>query len=1021
MGLLCCATKCCGCLVLSQLCALLLPLAVLVALGFAFYTYAIPWGADQIREALALAPDVDIRDLNASFVDANSCSGCVFGSNTQWPMTTTGPRHFLDSQAGGTASVAIATSLAGAAVVSTGSMLWASAMPSAAAALSFSGGFYEMTHIVEQAQFVSMISQLRLEGAPTFLLEFSKGLSWTNFNVVTGDSNHAGSSESTRGHDRDESTRRLGDSSATGAFAAAEAFGPARYAALIGVDVDNLFFYTLGTFAVVIAVLHVLFLVIVLIAGVLTKNKSFGDVARMWYRKIIWAGVLALLLAQYMFAMTGSYFISTGSSGDSANSSGSRYAMGIAALASVVLLALGLGVIVIGKNTDELKDVGTYEHDQRAFSNKYGAYYDEYNFDNRFFFVPRILLAVMTGAIVGVVRDATTQLLCILAITMIYMILLLIRQPNLLRFLYYLGIASVLLKAVLICLMLVVARDDYFPQNVRDNVAYGIIGVNMFIFSLLFLRQAYTIVVKMVIARRHKKYGKENSRLDATDINLESGNASTNRRNYEQVEATPIGHGGVWYDDKQQQQQHNQQQHQQQHNQQQQQQHNQRQQYPTQTSNLSGHSTESSRDCQSDTVPMLASPEAAPVFIRPRGAANPPISRNKQYSFGSSARSADAFQMNNAVPGHSPEPVQEAPIPAYDVLAAYLGTGHSNDEAALGSSRGRFSRSQHSLRSQNAARGHTSTGDLASSRGPPSSRGHSSRGGAAIGKGLSSSGLGSRPSTVTLDAYVSSFSGVDSGASNSSSRRRRNFNREGQQKEVDIDDVNIDADTGNVVDGAPSLGASRVGNPRNGTGSTRGSHAMLNRSYVNFSDSMVSSTSTKPDPTPVPEKPKSAFSAAIGAAGPQRIGGYGSSPQGKMSIFSNESESSVDSGSSSGFTRWSRTAHSVDEESVETNFSEGQSYELGPLGVTMSAFNHRESVDSYGDESKAIFSTSRVDFSRATELGSDDGRYVPRRQHSAASNQSSSNQSFVSAQSDDSAGYYDIDIVRSDVHSTLIL
>ncbi|CAI5729278.1 unnamed protein product [Peronospora destructor] len=184
MKLLCCAAKCCGLIALSHLCALLLSLGLLAALGLFFYTYAIPWGEDQIRQSLNLASHVNIGDLNASYIEANSCSGCVLGSNTQWPTNTTGTRHFLDSMAGSTASSVIATSLASAAVISTGSMLWASAMPSAAAVLSFSGGFYEMTHIVEQAQFAGMISQLRIEGAPAFLLQFSKELSWTNFNLI---------------------------------------------------------------------------------------------------------------------------------------------------------------------------------------------------------------------------------------------------------------------------------------------------------------------------------------------------------------------------------------------------------------------------------------------------------------------------------------------------------------------------------------------------------------------------------------------------------------------------------------------------------------------------------------------------------------------------------------------------------------------------------------------------------------------------------------------------------------------
>ncbi|KAF4322936.1 hypothetical protein BBO99_00003174 [Phytophthora kernoviae] len=469
MGLPRYADKFRGCMAPTQAYGLLVPIGFLVAFAL-FSTYLPPWGKNQIRQALDLSADVDIGNLNASYIAENSCSGCVFGSNTQWPTNTTGTLNFLDSKAGTTASGVIATSLVGAAVIGTGTMLWASAMPSAAAALSFSGGFYEMTHIVEQAQFVGMISQLRIEGAPTFLLQFSKELSWTNFNLIKSS---GGSSSGSGGDDR-----RLADSSSsgTGVVSAADESGPARYATLIGVDDDNLFFYTLITFIVVLAVIHVVYIILVLITGILAKNESLSGVARMWYRKVMWASVLALLLAQYVFSMAGSYLISSGSAGGSTP----RYVLGSAALTAAILFALGLGIVVVGNNKGELKDVGTCEHDQRAFSSKYSVYYGEYNFDNRFFFVPRILLAVLTGAIVGVVHNATTQLKCILGITLVYLILLLIRQPNLLRLRLYIDSVSVFVKVVLISLLLIVARDDSFPQTVRDNVAYGIIAVSDF-------------------------------------------------------------------------------------------------------------------------------------------------------------------------------------------------------------------------------------------------------------------------------------------------------------------------------------------------------------------------------------------------------------------------------------------------------------------------------------------------------------------------------------------------------------
>lgn len=501
--------KCCGCIVLSQLIGILVSLGMLVAFVLLFYLYVIPWGEDQIRDALHLGSDVDIGSLDPSVVAANSCSGCVFGVNTDWPTNTTGALHFLDTSAGPLASGVIATSLAGGAVAGVASMLWASFFPSAASVMSFSSGFYEMTHIIEQAQFISMISQLQIDGAPVFLHEFSREMAWTNFNVPKSITDLV---KSTR-------RRRRLDTSLLSTTASGET-GPKRYAALIGVKPKNLFFYTLLCFAIVLGAIHVLYVIGVVVFSMLSKKESFGQVAAKLYRKVIWACILALLLAQYIFSMAGSFYIYQNA--DSIDDRDKYFVWGTIGLIVMVGFAILFGVLIVSNNKKELEDIGTIAHDQRPFSAKYGAYYDEYNFDNRFFFVPRILLAVSTGAVVGVIQDSTTQLLCILGITVLYLVLLLAREPNLLRFLYYIGITSVFMKIVLVCMMLMLVQDDYFPQEIRDNVAYGIIGVNMFIFFLLFLRQAYTIIHKLVRGCKNKDKARSSSADEV--INLENGN-----------------------------------------------------------------------------------------------------------------------------------------------------------------------------------------------------------------------------------------------------------------------------------------------------------------------------------------------------------------------------------------------------------------------------------------------------------------------------------------------------------------
>lgn len=541
MGLLtsplCCAAQCCGCIILSQLIALLISFGSIILFILFFYFYVLPWGEDKIISELGLPAGTTFDSIDPGIILAQNCSGCIFGTNTDWPTTTTGMLHFLDTSAGTSISTVVATTLVATAAASTGTMLWASIFPSMASALSLPGGFYEMTHILEQAQYIGMIGQLQLRGAPEFLNQFSKELAWTNFNLP--ESVTTTFIPSTR-------RRRLVDIAETGMNAVQPKFdgetGPAKYAKTLGVEPSELFFYTLKLFAAVVVVIHVLYLVVVMVASCLSKKESFGQIAGKWYRKVVWACLLALLLAQYIFAMTGSYYIyentQTGVVKDS------MFAVACALFALVIGFALLFGILVIANNTEELRDIGTIDHDNRAFASKYSAYYDEYNFDNRFFFVPRILLAVGTGIVVGVIQDPTKQLFFILGATFLYLVLVILREPNLLRFLYYIALASVLMKFVLVCLMLVLAQDDFFPQAVRDKVAYAIIGINIFIFFLLFLRQAYLIIYKVVRACKHKGKNTDDSDDDDDRNNRrDMENANRNGR-YERLNSANEAEAG---------------------------------------------------------------------------------------------------------------------------------------------------------------------------------------------------------------------------------------------------------------------------------------------------------------------------------------------------------------------------------------------------------------------------------------------------------------------------------------------
>jgi len=279
---------------------------------------------------------------------------------------------------------------------------------------------------------------------------------------------------------------------------------------MLGVTTEELFFYSLTIFAMVIVAIHLVFITLLLVVGLTCHRGNARQTASLWYNKVIGLCVLVLLMAQYIFAMAGSYLVF--STEDKASA---RYTFGVLLLLLVVGMAIMLGIIVIKRNGDELRDLGTYEHSQRAFSSKYGAYYKEYNFKNRFFFVPRILLAVATGAVVGAVDDPTAQLTCILVLTAVYFTLLMVRAPQLLRVMYYVSLTAVFMKLLLVCLMLLLIHDDYLPQYIRDNVAYGIIAVNMVIYLLLFARQLFSIVHKIVLKWRRGRDHIEDEELES--------------------------------------------------------------------------------------------------------------------------------------------------------------------------------------------------------------------------------------------------------------------------------------------------------------------------------------------------------------------------------------------------------------------------------------------------------------------------------------------------------------------------
>ncbi|KDO20491.1 hypothetical protein SPRG_14009 [Saprolegnia parasitica CBS 223.65] len=67
--------------------------------------------------------------------------------------------------------------------------------------------------------------------------------------------------------------------------------------------------------------------------------------------------------------------------------------------------------------------------------------------------------------------------------------------------------------------MIILARDDVFPQAVRDNVAYVIVAINMIVFGLLVVRQLYMTIHKIVRNCKAKKSSHSDDENERADFN----------------------------------------------------------------------------------------------------------------------------------------------------------------------------------------------------------------------------------------------------------------------------------------------------------------------------------------------------------------------------------------------------------------------------------------------------------------------------------------------------------------------
>ncbi|KAJ0403855.1 hypothetical protein P43SY_004828 [Pythium insidiosum] len=489
------------------LCLRVLALVLLLALvptGYLVYELQLkPWGRDQLKAAAANVAD-SVPAVNTN-TNAAACTQCP-GINAVFPVTSTTHPSYGSFQTtlindggwiaslvvalgvglGGGGSLALALLSPGNGAASTTTAT--ATQPKPTSSTAFNGcGVFEMVMLLSHAQFATMLGTLRLRGAPRFWDEFAKKLAWSNLLIFPPETHleYASADASTQ--------RRLQAQDGAGAT------GVERYALLVGVQPQHLFYYTCTVLAIVLAIILVtyLFLRLVLMA---CKRPSAATLDH----RVIWVYLQLFLLAQYVVSLTACYQIYL-------QANRSRPATGDITLAIVLLALLCLGVLVFGvvklaRHRDELETHGTPEHDaSKWFHLRYSVFYQDYNVPNLYFFVAKMVLDIASGAVVATVQDAMTQIGVLVGLNAVYLLLMIGRQPFLVPLFYFMSLVAGYLRIALLVITMVQAYPDVFPQDTRDFAGALVIAIHCALLMCIMLRQLFVLVVALIRWAKNRK------------------------------------------------------------------------------------------------------------------------------------------------------------------------------------------------------------------------------------------------------------------------------------------------------------------------------------------------------------------------------------------------------------------------------------------------------------------------------------------------------------------------------------
>ncbi|EGZ18805.1 hypothetical protein PHYSODRAFT_544377 [Phytophthora sojae] len=331
---------------------------------------------------------------------------------------------------------------------------------------------------VDICQFSIMLNQMNVDARPRFMENMGKKMAPAAFNFLP--------------FGKINSTAASGSSGSGSTSSTTGVQGMEKYAALIGVQADMLFYLAVAGIACMVGVLFGAYALAMGVCYFVVDD--FAAFSQKWLDKAIGVLMMILILSEYVVGATGMYEICYCIDH---NTVGLSFFLAIITLLCLAFGTILYGVLVIKNNEDELRDLGTKDHFDKKFHARYGPLYDEHSFEGRFFFAPKLLLALLTGMTTGMIWiEGLWQIVVLIAFHIAFLLYLEIKQPYPTAFVQKTSSFVIIIKisALFLSFFLLSSATSFtesIPDDLREGVAFAIVGLQVLVLVCLMIRQIY--------------------------------------------------------------------------------------------------------------------------------------------------------------------------------------------------------------------------------------------------------------------------------------------------------------------------------------------------------------------------------------------------------------------------------------------------------------------------------------------------------------------------------------------------